>query len=359
MVPACVYGCLRFLVGLLVLKLGSGDREVELLLLRHELGVLRRSVKKPKLTAADRMILAALAMRLPRQAWGGLLVQPETLLGWHRDLVRRKWAAFGRRRGPGRPRIDEQRRQLILRLARENPRWGYMRIRGELLKLGHSVSATSIRNLMEKHRMPTSPQRSRLSWREFLRAQASAIVATDYFTVDTWNLRRLYVLFFMELSTRRILWFGVTENPKQEWVSQQARNLTWELQEHASKARFMICDNDKKFPFAFEHVLAGGGVKVIRTPLLAPKANAHAERWVGSVRRECLDWLIIGGQRHLERVLDEYVDHYNRARPHRGLRLHPPNGQVHGVSTTGVIRCRERLGGLLREYSRTSSLVAA
>jgi len=305
------------------------------------------------------MILAALAMRLPHRAWNGLLVRPETVLGWHRALVSRKWAAFGRRRGPGRPRIDEECRQLILQLAKENPRWGYMRIRGELLKLGHAVSATSIRNLMQKHRLPTSPLRSRLSWRLFLRAQASTILATDYFTLDTWNLSRLYVLFFMELRTRRILWFGVTENPNQEWVSQQARDLTWELQERGSHAKFLICDNDKKFPFAFEHVLASEGVMVIRTPLVSPKANAYAERWVGSARRECFDWMIIRGRRHAERVLNEYVDHYNRERPHRGLQLHPPNGQIHGGSAGGAIRCRARLGGLLREYSRTASLVAA
>jgi hypothetical protein len=182
-------------------------------------------------------ILAMLARRLPRQAWGTLLVRPETVLGWHRALVRRKWAGFGRRRGPGRPRIDEDCRQLILRLARDNPRWGYLRIRGELLKLGLVVSATSIRNLMQKHGIPTSPRRSGLSWREFLRVQAAAILATDYFTVDTWNLKRLYVLFFMEMSTRRILWSGVTESPNQEWVSQQARILTWELQEQGSQAK--------------------------------------------------------------------------------------------------------------------------
>jgi putative transposase len=322
LVLSCIYGCLRFLVGVLVLKLYSSDREVELLLLRYELSVLRRTVKKPRLKPADRMILAALARRLPRRAWGGLLVRPETVLGWHRALVRGKWAAFGRRRGPGRPRLDDECRQLILRLAKENPRWGYMRIRGELLKLGYVVSATSIRNLIQKHGLPTSPRRSRLSWREFLRAQASAIVVTDYFTVDTWNLKRLYVLFFMELATRRILCFGVTKHPNQEWVSQQARNLTWELQEQGSPAKFLICDNDKKFPFAFEDVLAGEGVRVIRTPLQAPKANAHAERWVGSGRRECSDWLIIRGRPHLELVLDEYVDHYNNARPHP--RTSPP-----------------------------------
>jgi putative transposase len=360
LVIACIYGCLRFVVGLLVLRLdGDDDRDVELLLLRQELSILRRTVKKPRLKPADRMILAALATRLPRQALGGLLVRPETVLGWHRALVHRRWSAFGRRRGPGRPRIDEGCRQLIQRLARENPRWGYMRIRGELLKLGYGVSATSIRNLMRTLGNPTSPRRSRLSWREFLRAQASAILATDYFTVDTWNMRRLYVLFFMELGTRRILWFGVTEHPNQDWVSQQARNLSWELQEQGSQAKFLICDNDKKFPFAFEHVLAGQGVRVIRTPLQAPKANAHAERWVGSARRECFDWMIIWGRRHAERVLEEYVDHYNRERPHRALQLNPPNGQVHGVSANGEIICRERLGGLLREYSRAPTSAVA
>jgi putative transposase len=204
---------------------GDRDPDVELLLLRHELSILWRTVKKPRLNSVDRMILAALVTRLPRRAWGELLVRPETVLGWHRAWVRRKWAAFGRRRAPGRPRIDGECRQLILRLARENPRWGYMRIRGELIKLGYLVSATSIRNLMQKHGEPTSPRRWRLSWREFLRAQASAIVATDYFTVDTWNLKRLYVLFFMELGTRRILLLGVTENPNQKWSASKRETL--------------------------------------------------------------------------------------------------------------------------------------
>jgi putative transposase len=177
--------------------------------------------------------------------------------------------------------------------------------------------------------------------------------------VDTWNLKRLYVLFFMELGTRRIVWFGVTENPNLEWVSQQARNLTWELQEQVSQVKFLICDNDKRFPFAFEHVLAGEGMRVIRIPLRAPQANAYAERWVGSVRRECLGWLIIRGRSHLERVLDEYVDHYNNERPHRGLQLHPPNGRLGGVSATGAIWCRSRLGGVLRAYSREPNAAAA
>lgn len=155
MILACFYGCLRFVVDVFMLKIDRGDREVELLLLRHELGVLRRTVRRPRLKPADRLILAALTRRLSKSAWGSLLMRPETVLGWHRALVRGKWAAFGRRRGPGRPRLSEKSRELILRLAKENPRWGYMRIRGELLKLGYGISASTIRNLLRRYEMPT------------------------------------------------------------------------------------------------------------------------------------------------------------------------------------------------------------
>jgi len=298
------------------------------------------------------MILSALALRLPRSAWSALIVQPETVLNWHRALVRRKWAAYSRRGRLGRPRLPEECRQLILRLAKENPRWGYMRIRGELLKLGHVVSPTAIRNLLRRHGVPTSPHRSKLSWREFLRAQASAIVAADYFTLETWNLKRLHVLFFMELGRRRTVGFGITSNPNQAWVSQQVRNLSWRLEEMGLAIEFLICDHDKKFPFGIEHLLAAEGVSVIRTPFQAPVANCYAERWVGSVRRECLDWLIIVGRHHLDRVLSEFIDHYNRARPHRGLQLHPPNGVAGLPSLMGGINRRVRLGGLIHEYSR-------
>jgi len=197
-----------------------------------------------------------------------------------------------------------------------------------------------------------SPHRSRLSWRQFLRAQAASIVAADYFTVETWCLRRLHVLFFMELGRRRILSFGITDSPNQAWVSQQIRNLTWRLEDLEMSVRFLICDHDKKFPLAIEHILAADGVRVIRTPIQAPVANCYAERWVGSVRRECLDWLITLGRRHLERVLTEYADHYNRARPHRGLQLQPPDGAIGLVRRGGEVRCSPRLDGLLREYSR-------
>lgn len=307
MVLAGIYACLRLVLDVVLKRRSQADSDAELLLLRHELSVLRRSVKKPRLTVWDRMILSALAMRLPRSTWDGLIVRPATVLSWHRALIHRKWAAYARRRRPGRPPMPEECRHLILRLAKENARWGYVRIQGELLKLGYTISPTAIRNLLRRHRVPTSPHRSSLRWREFLRAQASAIVAADYFTVDIWNLKRLHVLFFMELGRRRILSFGVTAEPNQAWVSQQVRNLSWRLQDLGQPFRFLICDHDKKFLYAIEHTLAVEGARVIRTPIQAPVANCYAERWVGSVRRECLDWLIILGRGHLERVLVEYT----------------------------------------------------
>ena len=196
MLLAGAYDCLRFLVGLVLSRRSEADRDAELLLLRHELSLLRRSVTKPRLRMSDRLILSALAMCLPRSRWNALIVRPETILAWHRAPVRRKWDAYRRRGRLGRPRMAQECRELILRVARANARWGYARIRGELLNLGHDVSATAIRNLLRRHGVPTCPHRSRMSWREFLRAQASAIVVADYFTVETWNLKRLDVLFF-------------------------------------------------------------------------------------------------------------------------------------------------------------------
>src|SRR5438128_4067359 len=228
MLFALVYSMLRLLLDLVDVRLRVHDPEVELLLLRHQLRVVRRQVKRPQLTMADRTIMGALSQRMNRAALAGMLVQPETVLGWHRELVRRKWAAFGRRRGPGRPGLDPEIQELILRIAKDNPRWGCVRVRGDLLKLGHAVSATAIRKLLRRHRIGPAPLRSRETWKAFLRVQASAIVLTDFFSVDTVFLRRLYVLLYMELATRRVIWFAVTERPDASWVSQQARNVSWE-----------------------------------------------------------------------------------------------------------------------------------
>jgi transposase InsO family protein len=303
--------------------------------------------------------MAALSRLVSRAALGAMLVQPETVLGWHRELVRRKWAAFGRLRGPGRPPLSEEVVALILRMVKDNPKWGCVRVHGELLKVGHRVSITAIRNLLRKRRVPGSPTRSGLNWKTFLKAQASAIVVTDFIEVDTVFLKRLYVLLYMELATRRVIWFGVTDSPDAEWVTQQARNVAWELSDLGIEAKFLIRDNDAKFGGGSDLVMEGEGLTVIRTPIRAPLANSHIERQNGSTRRECLDWILIIDRRHLERVLAEWFAHYNEERPHRALNMKTPIARSDPVEPVGTVECRSRLGGLLREYCPKQSMVAA
>jgi len=280
-------------------------------------------------------------------------VTPETLLLWHRRLVARHWSYPIRR--PGRPRIGAEVRALVLRLARENARWGYRRIAGELAGLGIELSATSVRKLLIEAGLGPAGKRGGLSWREFIRRQAQSMIACDFFTVDTIALRRIYVLFFIEVSSRRVHLAGMTENPDGAWVVQQARNLTWGLQERECPLRFLLRDNDAKFAGAFDEVFRSEGVEAIRTPVRAPIANAIAERFVGTVRQECLDWLLIANRRHLEHVLRVFVDHYNGHRPHRALGLAAPD-RAHvtplpGTPSASTVNRRDRLGGLIHEYS--------
>jgi putative transposase len=236
--------------------------------------------------------------------------------------VARRWT-YGRR-GLGRPPVDAKLQQLIVRLARENPRWGYRRIVGELPKLGLPVSATWVRSILKRGRIPPAPRRSGPSWRTVLHAQAHSIIACDFLTVDTVSLRRFYVLFFIELYTRRVRLAGITQNPSGDWVTQQARNFVTDLSERERPTRFLIHDRDAKLSAAFDEIFRTEGVTVIRTPVKAPNANAHAERFVRTLRQEYLDWLLITGRRQLERVLREYVYHYNRERPHERAPLRPP-----------------------------------
>jgi putative transposase len=247
-------------------------------------------------------------------------------------------------------------RELILRLARENPGWGYLRIVGELRKLGIGVSATSVRNILIKAGLPPAPRRDSQSWRSFLRAHGESILACDFFTVDTVWLRRLYVLAFISVGSRRVEYFAVTSKPDTAWMLQQARNLLMELDDRDRAVRFLIHDRDAKFPHAFDALLASENIKVIRTPVQAPNANAHMERWVGSVRHECLDRLLILGRRQLAHVLRVYVQHYNRERPHRALDLEPPDRRALAPIATDSppharqVSRRDLLGGLIHEY---------
>jgi transposase InsO family protein len=243
---------------------------------------------------------------------------------------------------------------LVLRLARENPRWGHRRICGELAKLGFGVSATSIRRLLAQAGLEPAPRRSGPSWRAFLRSQAGSIVACDFFTVETILLQRFYVLFFIAHASRRVWLAGCTRNPTGEWVTQQARNLGLDLGE--SGMRFLIRDRDSKYSGPFDEVFRSEGIRTVKTPVRAPKANAVAERLVRTVRSECLDWLLILDRRHLEHVLGIYVDHYNRERPHRALDFRSPTADDdQQPPRSGVIHRRDRLGGLIHEYYRAAA----
>src|SRR5450759_3446429 len=323
-------------------------RELEILVLRHEVKVLRRKVGRPKLRRRDRLFLAAASRLLPRERWSCFIVTPATLLAWHRQLVKCKWTY--RRTKTGRPPLDAKICQLILRLARENPRWGYMRIKGELQGLGIRVSATAIAMLLRSHGIEPAPRRGP-TWSQFLKAQASGIIACDFFTVETALLKTLYVLFFIEIGSRRVRVSVATSSPNSVFVTQQARNLAMCLSDEGASVKFLIRDRDAKFSRSFDDVFASEGIRVIRTPIRAPNANAFAERWVETLRADCLDWLLILGPRHLDRVLRTYVEHYNQKRPHRGLQLLAPESAVPaaGLGVVPHVRRRDLLGGLIHE----------
>jgi putative transposase len=353
-----VYLALCRLVQLVVLLCRSErSKELEILLLRHELAILRRQPRRAPFRPFDRAILAAFARALPRSAWTGLSVRPATLLRWHRELVRRRWTYL--HRPPGRPALDRRVQTLVVRLARENSGWGYRRIVGELRSLGICVSATSVRAILVRHGLPPAPQRDELSWRNFLRQHAATTLACDFFTVETAWLKRIYVLFFISLERRRIEFVACTANPKSAWVAPQARNLLMTLDDRGQPLRFLIHDRDAKFSGGFDHVFQTEGIAVIRTPVQAPNANAHAERWVGSVRRECLDRLLIFSRRQLEHVLLTYADHYNRHRPHRSLALRPPERSSRSATPLRAppfaqLTRTDLLGGLIHEYEHAA-----
>jgi putative transposase len=337
---------------LVLLARNEAAKDLEILVLRHQLTVLRRQVGRPRLEPADRALLSAASRALPRSRWSCFFVQPETLLRWHRRLLAGAWTYP--RRGQGRPPLDHDVQQLIIRLAKENPRWGYQRIQGELQQLGMRVSATAIRTTLRRHGLDPAPRPATTTWRAFLHQQAAEIIACDFFTVDTVWLRRLYVLFFIELNSRQVHLAGVSANPNAAWVTQQARNLLLTLEEQGRRVRFLVRDRDAKFCRGFDDVFGSEDVDVLVTPVQAPNANAFAERWVRTVRAECLDWLLIVGRSHLEQVLRVYARHYNGHRPHRSLKLQAPD-PTNGLAVIvedrqGVVRRRDLLGGLLHEY---------
>jgi putative transposase len=330
-------------------------KEIEILVLRHQLAVLQRRTPRPRIGWPDRALIAALTRLLPTRRRLGMLVTPATILRWHRRLVSRRWTTQPTR--AGRPAITAGLRALAVRLATENPTWGYRRIHGELAGLGYQIGASTIWKILRSAGIDPSPRRAGPSWSEFLRSQEHGILACDLFYLDTITLRRLYAFFVIEHPTRRVHLLGVTAHPTGAWLTPQARNLTTDLDDAGQRFRFLIRDRDRdaKFTASFDAVFTAINTQIIRTPKRAPRANAVAERFVGSIRRELLDRILIIDQRHAATALNEYVHHYNDHRPHRGLgQAAPLRPLPHRTTEINNVRRRDRLGGLLHEYQQVA-----
>ena len=330
-------------------------KTAEILILRHQLAVLqRRQPRHPNLTWADKALLATLLSVIPKARRQGLrlLITPDTIVRWHRDMVRRRWAARSACGRTGRPATRRNIRALVRRLARENPDWGYRRIHGELAGLGVNVAASTVWEILKASGIDPGRRQTGPTWSQFLRSQAEAILACDFFTVDLLDGTQAYVLAVIEHATRRIRIPGITLHPTGEWTTQQARNLVMDLGEQAHRARFMIRDRGSNFTIAFDALLADAGIRTVLCNIHTPRMNAITERWIGGCRRELLDRTLIWNQAHLRQILRQYETHHNQHRPHRSLHGAAPLKPLPEPVDLDLYRVRRqaRAGGLINEY---------
>jgi len=331
----------------------TGDaRDAEILALRHQILVLQRQINRPQFTNTDRTILGVLgsAMSRARRRNAFLIVKPETVLRWHRRRIARHWTQPPNKR-QGRPPIDPQIRRLIIQMANENPNWGYRRIHGELHRLGHSIAASTVWKILKAAGINPTRDRTGPTWSEFISSQAKAIVATDFACVDTVLLKRFHVLFVIEHATRRVHLLGITANPAGPWTAQTIRNFCIRLAD-GHRFRFIIRDGAGQFTRSFDTVLAGSNITAIRIPPRSPQANAYAERWVRTLRHELLDRTIIWNERQLRQLLEEYIEHYNTQRPHRGIGQRAPNdtGNLVPIGPGHPIQRHTTCNGLINQY---------
>jgi transposase InsO family protein len=347
-----------------LLPMSDRDKDAEILILRHQLAVLQRQLgpARVRFAASDRALLAALLHQLPKDVLKRLhlIVKPDTVLRWHRDLIARRHAARSRPKRVGRPRTVRSIRVLVLRLVHENPHWGYRRVHGELLVLGVKVAASTVWEILKDAGIDPAPERAGTTWAAFLRSQADALLACDFFETVTLSGARLYVFALIEHATRRIRVLGATVHPTAAWVTQAARNLVMDLEDAGAGARFLIRDRDGKYPDLFDAILDDAGIQVVLSGVRMPRMNSIMERWVQTCRRELLDRTLIWNQSHLVHALRDFEHFYNNHRPHQGLGnarpLHPLPAPL--TDPDQIIRLdirrHDRLGGTLHQYEHAA-----
>jgi putative transposase len=344
---------------------GTVDKE---LLVRNEYlvtenRILRQQIKgRVQLSDGERKTLAEIGKKLGKKALEDVasIVMPDTILGWHRKLIAQKFDGSTQRKAPGRPMIDQEIEALVVRLAQENRSWGYDRIVGALANLGYTISDQTVGNILKRHGLPPAPERkTTTTWKEFIRAHLEVLVATDFFTAEVWTLGGLvtyYILFFIHLGSRQVHVAGMTPHPNEAWMMQIARNVTMEQWGFLAPGQYLIHDRDGKYCPAFQHIIDAAGVTRVPLPPRTPNLNAYAERWIRSVKEECLSRLILFGEASLRHALTHYVEHFHHERNHQGkgnVLLFPTGSQ--DTEREGPIQCRERLGGLLKYYAREAA----